>query len=140
MKEKHARAHMKAAFVYADLSYCERKQVGCVIVKNDTPIAIGYNGTPSGEENCCEENGVSKPNVIHAEDNALRKLQRSHESSEGATVFVTAAPCERCAEKLADAKVAKVYYAEVYHGATSAIGLDYLHKKNIETELLQAQE
>lgn len=138
MKKKHALAHMRAAFVYAELSYCKRKQVGCVIVKNDTPIAIGYNGTPSGEENNCEgPNGLSKPNVIHAEDNALRKLVRSHESSEGAVVFVTAAPCERCAEKLTDARVAKVYYAEIYQGATAAVGLDHLHKHSVETELLE---
>ena len=136
MKHKYALAHMKAAFIYAELSYCERKRVGCVIVKNDTPIAIGFNGTPSGEENCCEEDGKSKPNVIHAEDNALRKLVRSHESSEGAVVFVTAAPCLRCAEKLTDARVKKVYYGEVYHGATSAIGLEHLHKHGVETELL----
>ena len=138
MKKKHANAHMRAAYVYADLSYCKRKKVGCVIVKNNTPIAIGFNGTPSGEENNCEDEfGNSKPNVIHAEDNALRKLTRSHESSQGAIVFVTAAPCLRCAEKLTDAQVSKVYYAEVYHGATSAIGLDHLHKHGIETELLE---
>ena len=112
MKDKHARAHMKAAFVYAELSYCKRKQVGCLIVKDNNIISHGYNGTPSGEENCCEdEQGHSKPNVIHAEDNALRKLVRSHESSIDATVFVTAAPCKRCAEKLTDARVSKVYYA-----------------------------
>lgn len=137
MKEKHKHAHMHAAFGYAELSYCKRKQVGCVIVKDDTPIAIGYNGTPSGEENVCEdENGKTKPNVIHAEDNALRKLTRSHESSIGAHVFVTMAPCRRCAEKLRDARVAKVYYAEVYQGED---GLDYLNEHGIETELLQEE-
>lgn len=139
MKDKHATAHMKAAFVYAELSYCKRKQVGCVIVKNDTVIAIGYNGTPSGEENCCEdENGNSKANIIHAEDNALRKLVRSHESSEEAIVFITAAPCVRCAEKLTDARIKKVYYAETYesvHGG--GLGLDHLHNHGVETELLK---
>lgn len=133
MKEKHLRAHMGAAFNYADLSYCKRKQVGCVIVKEDTPIAIGWNGTPSGEDNNCEENGVTKPNVAHAEDNALRKLQRSHESSIGATVFITLAPCIRCAEKLKDAKIAKVYYASLYRGTE---GLEYLAKHKIQTEQL----
>ena len=136
MKEKHKKAHMTVAFVYAQLSYCERKQVGCVIVKEDTPIAVGYNGTPSGEENVCEdENGTTKPNVIHAEDNALRKLTRSHESSVGAHVFVTAAPCIRCAEKLKDARVAKVYYAEIYGNHTT--GLLYLNEHGIETELVK---
>ena len=134
MKDKYLRAHMGAAFTYADLSYCKRRHVGCVIVKNDTPIAIGYNGTPSGEINNCEdENNLSKPNVIHAEDNALRKLQRSHESSIGAYVFVTTSPCIRCAEMLADAKVKKVYYATLYRGTE---GLEYLAKHNIPTEQL----
>ena len=140
MKEKFVIAHMRAAFIYAELSSCARKQVGCVIVKNDTPIAIGYNGTPSGEDNCCEdENGLSKPNVIHAEDNALRKLQTSHESSVGAVVFLTAAPCQRCAEKLVDARVAKVFYAEVYHGATAPMGLEYLERHQIPTQHLPIQ-
>ena len=136
MKQELKMAHMRAAHIYADLSYCNRKKVGCVIVKNDTPIAIGYNGTPSGEENVCEdEEGLTKPNVIHAEDNALRKLTRSNESSIGSVVFITAAPCQRCAEKLVDARVSKVYYGEIYGGHTA--GLAYLKKHNIETELLQ---
>ena len=125
---------MGADFNYADLSYCKRKHVGCVIVKNDTPLDIGYNGTPTGEENVCEdEHGLTKPNVYHAEDNALSKLQRSHESSIGADVFVTASPCIRCAEKLVNAKVAKVYYAEIYKGTE---GLEYLAKHKIPTEQL----
>ena len=129
---------MKTAFVYAELSYCKRKQVGCIIVKDGNIISHGFNGTPSGEENICEdETGYSKPNVIHAEDNALRKLVRSHESSEGATVFCTAAPCQRCAEKLTDARVSKVYYAELYRGGSSSLGLDHLHKHGVETELLE---
>lgn len=138
MKNKHARAHMRAAFVYADLSQCKRKKVGCVIVKNNTPIAIGFNGTPSGEDNCCEDdNDTTKSNVIHAEDNALRKLVRSHESSIGAFVFVTAAPCKRCAEKLVDAGVVKVFYHEIYHGKTTSMGLDHLTHHGIAVELLE---
>lgn len=139
MKKQHAISHMRAAFVYADNSYCCRKKVGCLIVKDGTPIAIGWNGTPSGEDNDCEEDGMSKPNIIHAEDNALRKLVRSHESSVGADVFVTAAPCIRCAEKLADARVSKVYYAEIYHGATFECGLPHLQKRGIELELLKVK-
>ena len=136
MKEQLKKAHMKAAFVYADLSHCKRKKVGCVIVKNDTPIAIGYNGTPPGEDNCCEgADGLTKPNVIHAEENALRKLIRSHESSVGAVVFITAAPCRPCATKLKDAKVSQIYYAEVYGGHTE--GLAYLEEHNIKTTLLE---
>lgn len=139
MKEKEKYAHMRAAHVYADLSYCKRKQVGCLIVKNGTPIAIGYNGTPSGEENVCEEgNGLTKPNVIHAEDNALRKLTRSNENSIDADVFITASPCIRCAEKLSDARVRKVYYAEIYNNHVE--GIEHLEKHGIETELLKEKE
>jgi dCMP deaminase len=129
---------MKAAFVYADLSYCKRKKVGCVIVTQNGATMIGYNGTPSGDKNECEgEDGLTLPHVIHAEDNALRKFIKSTESSVGASVFVTAAPCERCAEKLSDAKVAKVYYSEIYGGHTQ--GLVKLAEKNIETELLEQE-
>lgn len=136
MKQKELRAHMKAAFVYSELSYCERKKVGCLLVKDGTPIAIGYNGTPSGEENVCEdEHGKTKPKVVHAEDNALRKLTRSNESSVGAVAFITAAPCIRCAEKLADARVTEVYYAEIYGGHTD--GLAYLQDRGITTTLLE---
>ena len=136
MKYQLKKAHMEAAFTYAKLSYCERKQVGCVIVKNDTPIAIGYNGTPSGEDNCCEgDDGKTLPNVVHAEDNALRKLIRSHESSVDSIVFITAAPCIRCAEKLKDAQVSEVYYAEIYGGHIQ--GIEYLNKHGIKTELLE---
>ncbi len=134
MKEKFIKAHMQAAYIYADLSYCERKKVGSVIVKHNSIISIGYNGTPTGEDNCCEDqDGLSKPNIIHAEDNALRKLTRSHESSEGAVIFVTANPCVRCAEKIVDAGISKVYYAEVYNGTTPK-GLDYLAKHSVEVE------
>jgi len=138
MKKLHAQSHMRAAFVYAANSCCHRKKVGCLIVKDGTPIAIGWNGTPSGEDNECEENGVSKPSIIHAEDNALRKLIRSHESSVGAEVFVTLQPCSPCAEKLIDARVAKVYYAEPYVGSQGC-GLSKLHERGIETELLEPE-
>lgn len=130
MKDKFAIAHMKAAYVYADLSYCERRKVGCIIVKNNSPISVGYNGTPSGDENCCEdEEGNTLPKVVHAEDNALRKLTKSNESAEGADVFVTTAPCELCAPRLVDAGVKRIFYGEVYRCADS---LDYLESKGVE--------
>lgn len=129
MKEKHAIAHMQTAYVYAKLSYCERRQVGCVIVKDDTIIAIGYNGTNPGEENVCEdENGLSKDNVVHAEDNALRKLIRSPNNSVDSTVFVTTCPCLGCARKLTAAGVTTVYYDQSYKGIE---GLEYLEKHDI---------
>ena len=130
MKEKFAIAHMKAAYVYAELSYCKRRQVGCIIVKNNSPIAVGYNGTPSGDINCCEgEDGLTLPSVVHAEDNALRKLTRSHHSAEGATVFVTTAPCGLCASRLVDAGVKRIYYGEIYRCAEV---VEDLREKGIE--------
>lgn len=130
MKQKHAEAHMKSAYVYAALSHSTRKHVGCVIVKNDTPIAIGWNGMAPGQDNCCEdENGKTKPDCIHAEDNALRKLIRSHESAVGATVFVTLAPCLLCSTRLVAAQIQTVYYCEYY--PTSQPGLDYLSRNGV---------
>jgi dCMP deaminase len=124
MKEKEITAHMKAAYVYAELSYCKRRQVGCVLVKDGSIIAIGYNGTPPGEDNDCEDcNGMTKSSVTHAEDNALRKLIRRNESSIGCSVFTTTAPCESCAEKLISAGVAHIYFAEYYKNKK---GIQYL--------------
>lgn len=111
MKRKHIFAHLKAAWSYAEVSYCTRLKVGAMIVKDNTPIAIGYNGTPKGEENVCEtDEGLTKSTVIHAEDNALRKLIRSHESSINSSVFITHSPCMGCAEKLKDAQVESVFF------------------------------
>ena len=130
MKEKHAKAHMRAAYVYADLSYCQRRKVGCVVIKHDSIIAIGYNGPPSGEDNICEDtSGNTKPNVIHAEDNALRKLTRRSESAEGSIVFVTTAPCVLCASRLVDAGVSTVYYDDVYRNTE---GIEYLKNHGVE--------
>lgn len=130
MKEKYIIAHMKVAYVYADLSSCKRRKVGCVIIKENTPIAIGYNGTPSGSDNCCETpDGKTKPTVIHAEDNALRKLTSSTESAKGSTMFITTAPCILCAPRIVDAGVKRVIYDEVYHNFD---GIEYLQSRGIE--------
>lgn len=142
MKHRHALAHMKAAHGYADLSYGQRAKVGCVIVKDDTPIAIGWNGMPPGEDNCCEytdEQGNlrTKPEVVHAEDNALRKLTRSHESAAGATAFVTLAPCLFCSQRLVDARISKVFYGEYY--PTSQPGIDYLLRHGVQVEQLKIE-
>lgn len=127
---------MDLAFRVAEMSRCNRKKVGCVIVKEDNIIAFGWNGTPAGDDNCCEgEDGLTKPNVIHAEDNALRKLTRSDSNSTGAEVFITAAPCIRCAEKLSDARIKKIYYAEIYGGHVE--GLAHLEQHSIDSELLE---
>lgn len=130
MKEKYIIAHMQVAYVYARLSSCKRRKVGCVIIKENTPIAIGYNGTPSGSDNCCEDvAGKSKPTVIHAEDNALRKLTSSTESARDSTMFITTAPCIICAPRIVDAGVKRVIYDDIYHNFD---GVNYLQSRGIE--------
>ncbi len=133
---------MRTAHNYAALSHGKRAQVGCIIVKDDSIIGIGWNGMPPGEDNCCEytdEQGnlKTKPEVIHAEDNALRKLTRSHESAIGATAFVTLAPCLLCSMRLVDARVSKVYYCEYY--PTSQPGIDYLLRHGVAVEQLKQE-
>jgi dCMP deaminase len=135
MKDKYAIAHMKAAYVYATLSHCTRRKVGCVIVKNDSIIAIGYNGTPKGDCNTCEDkNGHTKQSVIHAEDNALRKLIKRNESSENSYVFVTTVPCKDCAVRLVDAGVSRVYFSETYRKLDR---IEYLKTNGVEVIQLQ---
>lgn len=113
-------------------SYCQRRKVGAVIVKNGTPIAVGWNGTPSGEPNKCEaDDGTTLPHVVHAEDNALRKLTRGAESGQGATLYVTTAPCANCASRIADAGIVAVYYSESY---SCTGGIEYLERHGIKVE------
>lgn len=138
MKEKEVLAHMRSAFNYAELSHCERKKVGCVIVKENRIISIGYNGTPPKWDNCCEdENGNTKPEVIHAEKNAIAKLARSHESGENASMFLTCSPCIDCAVLLATSGIREVYYAEDYAAARSTLkgmsGIEFLERCGILT-------
>ena len=134
LKDKFQKAHMRAAEVYAELSSARRLHVGCVIVKNDTIIGIGYNGMPSGWDNNCENETyiddfhiemVTKPEVIHAEANALAKVTKSTNSSEGAHLFVTHAPCLDCAKQIYQAGISHVYYRNNYK---SEVGLDFLQK------------
>lgn len=130
LKSKEITAHMQAAYVYSALSYCNRRQVGCVLVKGGSIISIGYNGTPPGEENNCEDcDGLTKSTVTHAEENALRKLIKRTESSVGCHVFITTSPCLHCAEKLVDADVSCVYYDEMYK---SDEGIRYLQNRGIK--------
>lgn len=114
---------MNAARVYADLSYCNRSKVGCVIVKDDRIISIGYNGTPPGADNTCEDaDGNTKPDVIHAEHNALLKLGPGEAA--GSTVFVTYSPCKACAQMIVDAEVANVVYDTAYRLPDGVIHLE----------------
>lgn len=160
MKEKFIKAHMKAAEVYAELSTAKRLQVGCVIVKDNTIIGIGYNGMPSGWDNNCEEleyilkeecqqsdrymlhNGYtetangwsklhSKKEVLHAETNAIAKVSRSTNSSDGANMFITHAPCLECAKIIHQAGIKEVYYRNNYR---TTDGIEFLKKCNIDVQ------
>lgn len=114
MKTKYINIHMKVAESYAKLTSAKKRQVGCVIIIDDI-VVPGYNGTPPGWSNVCEDNnGHTLPHVIHAEQNALDKVIRSSLSSVGASVFVTTAPCLECAKRLLGAKVKEVFYKEIY--------------------------
>jgi len=136
MKEKFIDAHMKASEVYAQLSSAKRLQVGCVVVKDNTIIGIGYNGMPSGWTNDCEvelDNGETKtkPEVMHAETNSISKIARSTNSSDGAALFVTHAPCLDCAKIIHQAGINSVYYRNTYR---STDGIDFLEKCNINVK------
>lgn len=109
------RRYMRMALIWAENSYCTRRQVGALIVKNKMIISDGYNGTPAGFENVCEdEHGLTKPYVMHAEANAITKIARSNNSSEGATMYVTASPCIECAKLIIQSGIKRVVYAEKY--------------------------
>lgn len=111
-------AHMEAAQAYAKLSRASRRKVGAIIVKDGSTIGIGWNGTPPGWDNSCEgPDGHTLPEVIHAEQNALDKIMRSTNSSVGAVLFVTTAPCEECAKRIIGAQIAAVFYREEYRNA-----------------------
>ncbi len=107
--------YLRMAVVWAENSYCKRRQVGALIVKDKMIISDGFNGTPSGFENVCEdENNVTKPYVLHAEANAITKVAASSNSSKGATIYVTSAPCIECAKLIIQSGIRRVVYAEKY--------------------------
>lgn len=118
------------ATVWAKNSYCVRRKVGALIVKNRMIISDGYNGTPAGFENVCEdENGITKPYVLHAEANAITKVAKSGNSSDGATLYVTDAPCVECAKLIIQAGIKRVVYSKDYRITD---GLDLLKRASIE--------
>ena len=122
--------YIRMAFIWAENSYCKRRQVGAILVKNKMIISDGYNGTPAGFENVCEdENNITKPYVLHAEANAITKVARSNNSSEGATLYVTSAPCIECAKLIIQAGIKRVVYADSYRLSD---GIDLLKRANIE--------
>ncbi|MCF0177229.1 MAG: dCMP deaminase family protein [Bacteroidales bacterium] len=124
------RSYIEMARVWARNSYCKRRQVGAIIVKDKMIISDGYNGTPAGFENVCEdENGVTKPYVLHAEANAITKVAKSGNSSENATLYVTAAPCMECSKLIIQAGIKRVVFHENYH---SEDGIELLKRVGIE--------
>ena len=128
------RRYARMAQIWAENSYCERRKVGALVVKNNMIISDGYNGTPTGFENICEdENNVSKPYVLHAEANAITKLARSSNSSEGATLYVTASPCIECAKLIIQSGINRVIYTEQYRLTD---GVDLLKRAGIEVIFL----
>jgi len=147
MKQKFIDAYMDVAKRFAQLSSAKRLQVGAIIVKDNRIISIGYNGMPSGWDNCCEEwdgedewsNTIykTKKEVLHAETNAIAKLAKSGESGLGATLFVTHAPCIDCAKLIYQSGITTVYYAEEYR---STQGLHFLSKSDIEVIHLHKPE
>ncbi len=122
--------YLRMATIWAENSYCQRRKVGALIVKDLMIISDGYNGTPSGFENVCEDdNGVTKPYVLHAEANAITKVSRSNNSSDGATLYVTSSPCLECSKLIIQAGIKRVVYSEDYRLHD---GIDLLVRAGIE--------
>lgn len=128
-------AHMTAAESYAELSSARRLKVGAIIVKDNRVVSIGYNGTPSGWDNNCEDDNCgklkTKPHVIHAESNAITKMARSSDSSDGATLYTTVAPCIDCAKLIYQAGIGTVFYRNPYPKGID--GLNFLYDCGVET-------
>ena len=124
--------YLRMASIWAENSYCRRRQVGALVVKDKMIISDGYNGTPSGFENVCEdETGMTFPYVLHAEANAITKLARSSNNSDGATLYVTASPCIECAKLIIQSGIRRVVYAEKYRLTD---GIDLLKKAGVKVE------
>ena len=135
-ENKFDRRYLEMARVWAKNSYCKRRQVGALIVKENMIISDGYNGTPSGFENVCEdEYGVTKPYVLHAEANAITKVAKSGNSSRGATLYVTTSPCMECAKLIIQSGISRVVYSDEYHVTD---GIDLLARAGIEVLKLSA--
>lgn len=125
--------YLRMARIWAENSYCKRRQVGALVVKDKMIISDGYNGTPSGFENICEENDITKPYVLHAEANAITKLARSSNNSDGSTLYVTASPCIECAKLIIQAGIKRVVYAEKYRLND---GIQLMESAGIKVEFL----
>lgn len=129
--------YLRMARIWAENSYCKRRQVGALVVKDKMIISDGYNGTPSGFENVCEDKNVTKPYVLHAEANAITKLARSSNNSEGSTLYVTASPCIECAKLIIQSGIKRVVYAEKYRLDD---GIKLMQRAGIKVEYLNPDE
>lgn len=130
--------YIRMANIWAENSYCQRRKVGALIVKDKMIISDGYNGTPSGFENVCEdEHNTTKPYVLHAEANAITKIARSNNSSDGATLYVTASPCIECSKLIIQAGIKRVVYSEKYRLED---GIDLLKRAGIEVIYIPLEE
>lgn len=140
MEEKQLKLdgrYLRMARIWAENSYCKRRQVGAIVVKDNRIISDGYNGTPSGFENVCEdEANVTKPYVLHAEANAITKLARSHNNSDGSTIYITASPCIECAKLIIQSGIKRVVYGENYRLDD---GIRLLKRAGVEVQLLEIQ-
>ena len=129
--------YLKMARIWAENSYCERRKVGAIVVKDKMIISDGYNGTPEGFENVCEDsNQITKPYVLHAEANAITKLARSSNNSEGATLYVTASPCMECSKLIIQSGIKRVVYGEKYRLED---GINLLKRAGVDVEYLEVE-
>ncbi|MDO6744335.1 deoxycytidylate deaminase [Tenacibaculum soleae] len=135
---KYDKAYLKMAQEWGKLSHCKRKQVGAIIVKDRMIISDGYNGTPSGFENYCEdEEGYTKWYVLHAEANAILKVAASTQSCAGATLYITLSPCQQCSKLIHQSGIKRVVYAEAYKDSS---GIDFLEKAGVELTYLPYEQ
>lgn len=133
-QESIDRRYLRMAAIWSENSYCIRRKVGAILVKDQMIISDGYNGTPAGFENVCEdESGLTKAYVLHAEANAITKVARSNNSSEGSTLYVTASPCVECAKLIIQAGIRRVVFNELYR-ITDAV--DLLRRAGVECALI----
>lgn len=137
-RNKYDKAYLRIASEWGKLSYCQRKQVGAIIVRDRMIISDGYNGTPSGFENCCEdEEGLTKWYVLHAEANAISKVARSTQSCENATLYITLSPCRECSKLIHQSGITRVVYQKGYRDTS---GIDFLEKAGIAVEQISDLE
>jgi len=131
---KYDQAYMRMALEWAKLSFCDRKKVGALIVKDRMIISDGFNGTPTNFENCCEEEGKTKWYVLHAEANAILKVASSTQSCNGSTLYITLSPCKECSKLIHQSGIKRVVYANEYKDTT---GIDFLAKAGVELTYLK---